>query len=506
MSRRFWVCVPLLLSVLLVACGSNPAVTQLSITPNAASLNIGATTQFKATASFIKSNQTQFTQDVTSQVVWSSSNPAVATIDATGLAKGIAGGSTAIVATLKSGSTASTNSANVTVSLSNGPPPHELLSIAITPSAQTLTSIGQTAQLIAIGTFSTAPTTQDITQLATWVSSTPAVASIVRPGIVMANAPGTATITASFDSISGAKVVGTATVNETSAPPPPVRDLQSISIIPIAQTLTSLSQTAQFTAVGTYSAAPSPAVITSGVTWGSSVLQVATINSSSGLATATGPGTTAITASAKNASGQTFIGTATLTEQANIVTTRELLGISIIPSSQSVPDIGDTAQFIAVGTFSSAPVTDILRSGVQWSSTVAQVATIDPATGLATAIGPGSTTILATAPSASGAVLVGVGSLAQGTGPSQTPVLTVIKLGANAAAGLITSAPTGISCGAACSATFPLSSTVTLTALPTPASWSGNCLNPLNPNGGSSADGSQCVVIMANNTVVAAVF
>src|ERR1051326_1577050 len=120
MSRRFWVCVPVLLSVLLVACGSNPSVTQLSITPSTASLNVGATTQFKATASFVKSNQTQFTQDVTSQVVWSSANPAVATIDSTGLAKALTAGTTTIVATLKHGSTASTNSAGVTVS---GAPP-----------------------------------------------------------------------------------------------------------------------------------------------------------------------------------------------------------------------------------------------------------------------------------------------------------------------------------------------------------------------------------------------
>jgi uncharacterized protein YjdB len=513
MSRRFWVCVPLLLMcVLLASCGSNPAVTQLTITPSGATLSaVGQTTQFKATASYIKSNQTQFTQDVTSQVTWTSSNPAVATIDATGLAKAVSGGTAAVVATLKSGSTDSTTSANLTVNVASGGgiPPHELLSIAITPGSQTVTAADQTVQFIAIGTFSTAPTTQDLTQTATWSSSSPSVATIVsrglQGGLATGKTPGTTTITATATSASGATIVGTATLTETGTTSAS-RDLVSISIIPTSQTLTAVGQTAKYTAIGNYTAAPTTAVLAS-ATWDSSVKSVATIDAN-GLATATGPGTTAITATGTTQSGAKIVGTATLTENATAVTTHELVAVSVIPAAQPITSTGDTAQFVAVGTFNSAPVTALLPAGaVTWASSSVQYATIDPFSGLATAIGPGTTFITATTPSVSGATLVGVGSLTCcGTGQSQVPVLTVLKLGATAAAATITSNPASINCGVTCNATFPLGSSVTLTASTAPASWSSNCLNPLNANGGSSADGTQCVVTMSTNTTVAAVF
>ena len=505
MSRRFWVCVPLLLSVLLVACGSNPAVTQLSITPSTATFSAaGQTVQFKATASFIKSNQTQFTQDVTSQVEWTSSNPAVATIDATGLAKAISGGTTAIVATLKSGSTASTNSANVTVNIPTtppGPPPHELLSIAITPSNQTVTAVNQQAQFIAIGTFSTAPLTEDMTTRVRWQSSSPQVATIGQStGLAIGVNSGTSTITATGTSVSGATVIGTATLTANIAAPAPVRDLVSISILPTSQTLNAVGQSAKYTAIGTFTAAPTTSVI-SNVTWDSSVKSVATIDAN-GLATATGPGTTAISATGTTLAGAKVVGTATLTESATAITTHELVAVSVIPASQPITSTGDTAQFVAVGTYNSAPVTTLLPPGaVTWASSSVQYATIDSFSGLATAIGPGTTFITATTPSASGATLVGVGSLTccgPGPGTSQVPVLTVLKLGASANTATVISNPASINCGSVCSATFPLGSSVTLTATPAPASWSSNCT--------VSPDNTQCVVTMSTNTTVAAVF
>ena len=500
--------VGVLMALGLAGCGGGPGLRSIEIIPNNVTFGgIGLTAQLQAIGHYSKANGTGSTQDLTSQVQWKSASTDVATVDSTGKVTSKGAGVIQVTATMNTGFGPVVGTVNVTVnSNGGGPTARDLLSIAITPASQTLTTIGQTTQFIAIGTYSAPPTTQDITAQVTWQSSTTGVATIgLRTGLATAVGSGTTTITATGTSASGANIVGTATLTETAAVSA-VRDLVSVSVIPTSQTLTSLSQTAQFTAVGTYSAPPSPAVITSGVTWSSSVPQVATINSSTGLATATGPGTTAITATATTNSGAKIAGTATLTEQANLVTARDLVGLSVIPTQQLVPNIGDTAQFIAVGTYSSAPVTDILRSGVQWSSTITQVATIDATTGLATAVGPGTTTILATAPSASGAMLVGQGILSQGVGPSQLPTLTVVKLGVGAAAALITSNPASISCGSTCNATFPLGSTVTLTAAPVPASWSGNCLNPQNTNGGSSSDGSQCTVTMANNTVVAAVF
>jgi hypothetical protein len=67
----------------------------ITVTPANPSIKAGSTQQFKATGTYSDNS----TQDITSQVSWSSSNTAVATINGAGLASGIAGGSTTITAT-----------------------------------------------------------------------------------------------------------------------------------------------------------------------------------------------------------------------------------------------------------------------------------------------------------------------------------------------------------------------------------------------------------------------
>jgi hypothetical protein len=69
--------------------------TSIAVTPANPSVIAGSTQQFKATGTYSDNS----TQDITSQVSWSSSNTAVATINSAGLASGIAGGSTTITAT-----------------------------------------------------------------------------------------------------------------------------------------------------------------------------------------------------------------------------------------------------------------------------------------------------------------------------------------------------------------------------------------------------------------------
>lgn len=75
-----------------------------------------------------------------------------------------------------------------------------------------------------------------------------------------------------------------------------------------------------------------------------------------------------------------------------------LKSIVVAPTSASV-GTGETKQFTAVGTFTNQPgVADSTRditAEVNWTSSNAEVATIDAATGLATGAGKGSTTITA---------------------------------------------------------------------------------------------------------------
>ena len=83
----------------------------IAVTPATPTIQAGLTQQFVATGTYSDAS----THDVTSQVTWSSSNNSVASVNASGLATAIAGGSTSISASLGIGETAISGSASLTV-------------------------------------------------------------------------------------------------------------------------------------------------------------------------------------------------------------------------------------------------------------------------------------------------------------------------------------------------------------------------------------------------------
>lgn len=87
---------------------SNAAIEALSITPPTPAVQLGLTQQFTATANFSDGTQ----QDVSSVVQWSSSNPAVAIVNTTGLAVTAGQGTTNIGATFKSASSSTVLTVN----------------------------------------------------------------------------------------------------------------------------------------------------------------------------------------------------------------------------------------------------------------------------------------------------------------------------------------------------------------------------------------------------------
>jgi uncharacterized delta-60 repeat protein len=72
-----------------------PEITSIAVTPDSASIAVGATKQFKATATMTDKT----TQDVTSASNWSSSDTTIATISASGLVTAVKAGTTTISAT-----------------------------------------------------------------------------------------------------------------------------------------------------------------------------------------------------------------------------------------------------------------------------------------------------------------------------------------------------------------------------------------------------------------------
>ena len=194
--------------------------------------------------------------------------------------------------------------------------------------------------------------------------------------------------------------------------------LDSVSVSPASQALT-VGQTAQFTATGTFGNAShaSSQVITGAVTWSSSSPSVATV-SSGGLATAVGAGTTTITANAAGFNGPiSSSAIITVTSSGGGVAGGSVVSVAIIPSSQSVSAAGQTTQFLAIGTTSSGATVN-LTGQVAWSSSSPSIATINAATGLATAVTKGAVTITALYSNA-GTVVTGTASMTVTVGTSQ---------------------------------------------------------------------------------------
>jgi len=271
----------------------NPAnLLSISITPSAPSIAKGTTQQFTATGTYTDGQS----RDITSSVTWQSGTTSVATITASGLAGGIATGSSNITATLS----AITDTAVLTVTAAT------LTSISVTPSPASAAK-GTTKQFTAIGTY-TDTTTSDVTHIVTWSSSSASVESISNDagsnGLATAVNTGSVTITASFSGASS----GTSTFTVTAA------TLTSIAVTPATPSINQGS-TLSMIATGTYSD-NSTQVITADVdlTWSSSSTAVATISNASGTkgqvtAVATGGSnqTTTITATLGAISGNTVL-------------------------------------------------------------------------------------------------------------------------------------------------------------------------------------------------------
>jgi 6-phosphogluconolactonase (cycloisomerase 2 family)/uncharacterized protein YjdB len=178
----------------------------------------------------------------------------------------------------------------------------------------------------------------------------------------------------------------------------PLLQLTAISVAPPDSSV-AVGVTPQFIATGIVSDG-SKEDLSSQVTWSASNVNVASISNTSGsvgLATAVGPGVTTITAKLGGVSGST-----TLT-----VTGATLVSIGVTATSLGIPT-GLTDTFKATGVFSDNSTQD-LTSSVTWSSSATTVASISNSSGskgVATAVGPGATTVTATLGTLSGSATV----------------------------------------------------------------------------------------------------
>ena len=375
---------------------------------------------------------------------WSSSSPGVATINAaTGVATAVSNGTTVITALASNpDGTVVTGTATLTVNIAANSEP--LVSLAIVPGTQTATAINQTAQFIAIGTTSLGNTVNLTDQSASivgangaitikpvvWASSSSAVATVnSATGVAKAVGAGVVAITAVATNPDGTVVTAASTLTVSTKPEP----LVSLTVVPAVQTVLQTGQSAQFIAIGTTASGATvnltgvPASIDAATNltattiqpaiWKSSTGAVATIDSTTGLATAGMPGTTVITAMVSNPDGTVVTGTATLTINGN---PEPLVSLSVTPANQQVLAINQTAKFIAIANTSGGTTVNLTGQGAtvgvtnpanilpaSWHSSNPAVADVDPATGIATAYSAGTTAITAIAMNPDDSVVTG---------------------------------------------------------------------------------------------------
>jgi len=353
---------------------SAATLVSINVTPVSPTIAKGTLQLFTATGIYTDNS----TQNISTAVTWSSSNLFVATISnapgSIGLATAVSGGKSTITAALNG----ATGSTLLTVSGAT------LQSISVTPANPSI-PLGNSQQFTATGMY-TDGTTQPLTTVVTWSSSSPAATisnAVGAQGLAIAAAVGTATISAAVDGLTG-----TATLTVTPA------TLLSIAVTPANPSIAA-GLTIQFNALGTYSDGTTQNLTATAV-WNSATPAVATITNApttSGIATGVAPGTSIITATV----GAIVSVPITLT-----VTAAQLVSITVTPANPTVVN-GATEQFVATGTYTDS-TQQVITTTVTWTSGTTTVASISngagpPSTqGVATAASPGTTLITATYP------------------------------------------------------------------------------------------------------------
>jgi 6-phosphogluconolactonase (cycloisomerase 2 family) len=252
--------------------------------------------QYSAVATYLNGNVT----DVTNQVSWTSSNAAAATINADGNATAVALGITYINGTFGK--------------LSTGSVPlyvDELNSIAMSPLNTNLAigtpAVPTTLQFSAVGAFTQpdgSSNSKDISNLVTWSSSAPSVATIDPvAGLVTSVTQGTTFITATVCGVSG-------TTQLTVGPPGPA----SLQITP-ATSFLGVGTSLPFSAVELYTDGTTHP-LTAPLQWSSSSTKNCIVSAFTGVAFGASSGVVTITAT--ETGGSLLTGTAMVTVQSAV--------------------------------------------------------------------------------------------------------------------------------------------------------------------------------------------
>ena len=328
----------------LAACGDDvtvpiepPPPVLISITPQAVTLNPGSSAPLSV--QITGGNPTPTLASCTT------GSTAVATAVVAGsngcTVTAVAAGSTTITATTTRGQAAS---ASLTVSAL----PSALGQLTVTPATVAL-SVGQTTTLVPNAN----PSGASVTTTFTYVSSSPAIATVNASGVVTAASAGTTTITVTATGTGAGFVAATrtfgATVTVSNSPP----GMSALNVSPTSLTLAT-GGTGQLTSAVTQPAGATAAVIS----YLSSNTAIATVAGSGANATVTAvaPGTATITVTATAAATST-LSAVTLTQLIPVTVARlPVVSIEAVTQGPIVTTNLDSAYSVTSGGLAGGPV------------------------------------------------------------------------------------------------------------------------------------------------------
>lgn len=339
-----------------------PTVTVVEVSPNTATLEVGRTQRFTATA---KASDGTVISGV--EFAWSSSNTAVVTINNNGVATAVAAGTATIRAT---GNGVSSATVTITVTMA------AVANVTVSPSSTQELMIGETVTFTAMARTAGGTVRGDVS--IRWASSDTSVVTISSAGVATAVGAGSAMVRATAEGIASSPV----TVN-VAEPPPPEPVVATVTVSPDSMMIT-VGGMFQFTAVAM--TADGMVVDDVDFTWMSDDTDVATVDET-GLVTAVAAGTAMITATGNDVTSMP--ATITVEESAPVIDR-----VEIVDAMPVMLEIGDTQQLMAVARTSDG--TMIGGVTFAWSSDDTEVATVD-STGLVTAVGAGTADISAMA-------------------------------------------------------------------------------------------------------------
>ena len=374
LGRSLWITLALLA---LSGCGDTAAprvVKSIQVTPSYPTVPVGVTQAFKAVGTFTDNS----TADITADVTWASAASSVATVNGSGVATAVSAGTSNITATCAVVAVCQALNGSATLNVTAA----ALVSIAVTPENPNVAK-GVTQQFTATGTY-TDGTQSALTSQATWVSATPAIATINASGLASAVATGSSGITATFSGVTSTAVTLTVTA----------ATLTSIQIsAPGVSLVQGTSQ--QYGATGTYSDGAS-SDITANVTWNSASPTVAAFQPGGtvGDITAVQAGATTITASL-GATGSNQLALTVTPAATTITASVSSLALSVINTGLNPALTGNPRQITITNTGAGAATnvtvtaSPALPNGTTLTSTCG--ATLAAASSCVVTVTPGAT-------------------------------------------------------------------------------------------------------------------